>query len=583
MRPHKRYLQVRAERGQAFVDDFIEDELRHGPPSLLQLHLHCSGQRWSSHPVIAGVDPVFNHTFLFPLQDETDALPLASLPSLVTLSCPLHLALVRQDARGHLSLVATADVEWRRALVHGSVSLSVSLYSDEDSTRPVGILHLSLDIVPLRLPASPDVLPVFVEKEALSSALQQQQSLVAAIHSRFHSYAKAWWQDYSLARPSHHSRLLSLFLPSDLQQPTFVCCLLSRLRCEGGVESPLHAARFVRLLGFRRDCRVGGGRRETVHGLNALLARRCGDVEEKACLLCSLLLGFGLDAYVAVGLSSGGAVQYGVLTRQDSQHVTLWDACSGQRFDIDTTHKHRPTRAAAAVSSSPQSALPLVRVFCLFSDRQYLANAQVEDEALLLDWQLEEASCWKRMQEEAIAALPRSAPFVLQACTVDCLAAARKLEQELAALIAAYRQQLANLPTVFSPALSYLLTPALAAYESDRLCPSTSSSSSSLLESDFQQAVQHSLPEHAVFRAAPFQFQSLDARELMNAALSNATFTSMLNEGEQAGVAGGCEGLDFGLRVKVVGYCEEVYAVWLIVACTQPATLLLPVSSRRQS
>ncbi len=72
------------------------------------------------------------------------------------------------------------------------------------------------------------------------------------------------------------------------------------------VESPFHAARFVSLLPYRRaEGLVGSGgpasRSEVWPGLFTTLALKQGDVEGHAALLCSLLLGFGLEAYVVVG------------------------------------------------------------------------------------------------------------------------------------------------------------------------------------------------------------------------------------------------------------------------------------------
>lgn len=58
-------------------------------------------------------------------------------------------------------------------------------------------------------------------------------------------------------------------------------------------------------------------------------------MEEHATLLCSLLLGFGMDAYVCIGLSSDGP-HYWVLTRMISKNVpiyTYWETLTGGRLD----------------------------------------------------------------------------------------------------------------------------------------------------------------------------------------------------------------------------------------------------------
>jgi len=72
------------------------------------------------------------------------------------------------------------------------------------------------------------------------------------------------------------------------------------------------AAHFVSLLGFERSLPVGGT--DVWHSPHALLCRKSGEAEEHALLLCSLLLGFGLDAFVCIGTDAHGPHVW-VLTR----------------------------------------------------------------------------------------------------------------------------------------------------------------------------------------------------------------------------------------------------------------------------
>ncbi len=51
--------------------------------------------------------------------------------------------------------------------------------------------------------------------------------------------------------------------------------------------------------------------------------------EEKAVLLCSLLLGFGLDAWACLGTNQLGMHPW-VLTRSSHHAAVLWDPCSGK-------------------------------------------------------------------------------------------------------------------------------------------------------------------------------------------------------------------------------------------------------------
>lgn len=55
------------------------------------------------------------------------------------------------------------------------------------------------------------------------------------------------------------------------------------------------------MLPFQRRASVGDQRLQTWNSPHAFLAERRGDGSDHALLLCSLLLGFGLDAFVCVG------------------------------------------------------------------------------------------------------------------------------------------------------------------------------------------------------------------------------------------------------------------------------------------
>ena len=55
------------------------------------------------------------------------------------------------------------------------------------------------------------------------------------------------------------------------------------------------------------------------------------DSEDHAVLLCSLLLGFGLDAYVCVGTKNRGAAHAWVLTLGNEGTATFWESLTGHR------------------------------------------------------------------------------------------------------------------------------------------------------------------------------------------------------------------------------------------------------------
>lgn len=55
------------------------------------------------------------------------------------------------------------------------------------------------------------------------------------------------------------------------------------------------------------------------------------DCEDHAVLLCSLLLGFGLNAYVCVGTKAKGAAHTWVMTISPEGEVAFWESLTAHR------------------------------------------------------------------------------------------------------------------------------------------------------------------------------------------------------------------------------------------------------------
>ena len=70
--------------------------------------------------------------------------------------------------------------------------------------------------------------------------------------------------------------------------------------------------------------------------LHTFLALNSGDSENHSILLCNLLLGFGLDAYVAVGTKGNKheAHSWVVTVSYDYEQVIFWESLTGNRYGI---------------------------------------------------------------------------------------------------------------------------------------------------------------------------------------------------------------------------------------------------------
>jgi hypothetical protein len=100
------------------------------------------------------------------------------------------------------------------------------------------------------------------------------------------------------------------------------------------LDGPLAAARFVSLIPYVLQESVGGGgggrgagHHETWYSLHALLSVGHADCENHALLLCCLLLGFGLRAFVCVGTAVDQA--------SEKPHVWVATIAGGDDRDDD--------------------------------------------------------------------------------------------------------------------------------------------------------------------------------------------------------------------------------------------------------
>lgn len=81
---------------------------------------------------------------------------------------------------------------------------------------------------------------------------------------------------------------------------------------------------------MRRLEKPGGDKIESILRFHTFLSGGGGDYEDHAHLLCSLLMGFGMDAFVVSGSSSEGGHAWVVTL---GKKVTYWESLTGTRYD----------------------------------------------------------------------------------------------------------------------------------------------------------------------------------------------------------------------------------------------------------
>lgn len=225
-------------------------------------------------------------------------------------------------------------------------------------------------------------------------------------------------------------------------------------------------------------------------------------------LLCSLLLGWGMDAWVCYGsiYEPGGQSafrqHYWVVTLDDVHdgRVVFWESLTSQQYNLAVDGKGRvSTGTGSSISAEPVH--PFKDVYSLFRHDAFLVNVQqfasVAATSAANSTPAAAACCFDLTNAKAWVHFPfRTAPELLRhpgaSIRLSCLGSSApsssssssltssstssssleqqlesSLESAIQAMIVAWRAD-GGLQTRFDPSLALALQPALAAYELDR-------------------------------------------------------------------------------------------------------------------
>uniref|UniRef100_A0A1A8F5G6 Centrosomal protein of 76 kDa n=3 Tax=Nothobranchius korthausae TaxID=1143690 RepID=A0A1A8F5G6_9TELE len=557
--PSRRYLHLQVLGGKAFLEHLQEPEPLPGQVcSTFKLYLHFHNQRFHSKPVPCACEPDLREGFLLEMHKDGlgDGSKMVDATDMLSICDPVHFVLIKTDTSGETTLVSSYFLDWRIVLSSpsGKTCFAVELMGVGSECKvPAGVLTVSLELYP---PLS---------KHLNSDVISTQQSLerqrTAEKERLFLVYAKQWWREFLEIRPSHQSKLVKIFAQDENGVNRPVCSYVRVLRAGRLLESPRQAARFVSLLAHQRPPVVGGGaKQEQWCTLLAFLCRGKGDCEDHAALLCSLLLGFGLDAYMCVGTKAKGVPHAWVLTRGTDGTITFWESLTAHRY------LHRAVDPdAPPLALQPKPSSPYRTVGCVFNHQSFLANCQPSDAVELCVFDFQNPSRWKAMSEEALksvcapasnTSLPPLPP--LCAPSVDPAAASNQLELEMRYLVSEHRKDL-DLATVWDDHLSYLLSSALSAYETER-CTGVSCGNE-----EFQDAVRRAVPDGHTFKGFPIHFLHRNARRAFATCLRSPFCEEIVC----------CRGdnVRLAVRVRVFVYPENACAVWLMFACKYRSVL----------
>ncbi|XP_066039972.1 centrosomal protein of 76 kDa isoform X2 [Chamaea fasciata] len=494
--PTRRYLYLQVLGGKAFLEHLQEPEPLPGQIcSTFTLCLHFRNQRFRSKPVPCACEPDFQDGFLLEIHKDS----LGDGSKMVDATTMLSIC-----DPVHMVLIKT-DTFGETTLVASYFLEWRSVLAAENGITNVAVELLgvgteskvSVGVLNIRLEMYPQ-LNKTLSSEITSTQFTLERQKTAEKERLFLVYAKQWWREYLQIRPTHNARLVKIFAQ--------------------------------------------------------------GDCEDHANLLCSLLLGFGLEAFVCVGTKAKGVPHTWVMTCGSDETITFWESLTGHRY------LHRPINPDdPPLAEQPKPLYPYRTIGCIFNHQKFFGNCQPSDAVDVCVFDLHDESKWKPMSGEAIKSVcpPGSTSSVppfppLCASTIDAAVTSNEIEVQLRILVSEQRKDL-GLSTVWDDQLSYLLSPALAAYELER------TTGVSAGNEEFQDAVRRAVPDGHTFKGFPIHFVHRNARRAFATCLRSPFCEEIICcRGDQVRLA---------VRVRVFTYPESACAVWIMFACKYRSVL----------
>jgi len=453
--------------------------------------------KWSAPVACSTHDPLINFCPEFSISRQT--LLDEDNPLTIYLSLAPG-ARVEQTPCGMKSccrtIICSAAIDSRLVCLYGGDYVSVELLPCENdglTDQGAGSLFVKLSLTGKLAAVQADW-----DIGAIEQQLEGYQDRLSNAHRDNFQMAKSWFARCKRDYPFLESRKIKMVAEDECGRHRFVCGFVSpQVTCPRTVDGPRYAARFVSLIPFKRDVSLSGERVSTWHSAYGTAVRMAGDVEDHAVLLCSLLLGWGMDAYVCSGTiyePTGGSTNfrqhYWVVTLDDvaEGRVVFWESLTGQQYNLPVDAKYRVGTAGSALATG-EGNHPFKDVFSLFRHDAFMVNIQSlcsVASQMGSGTPASAAACFDLGNNKCWARFPfRTAPEQLRhpgaslnlsewgssssvpGGTTSSDQIEFQLETAIRNLIVAWRAD-AGLQTRFDPALAMALQPALAAYELDR-------------------------------------------------------------------------------------------------------------------
>lgn len=537
----RQYLYLKICGGRAFIDHLGISNSSGLHQSSFVIHVALQTQRFKTPQISCECDPQISEGFLFDLQQLKPGCAAKTLDAveLLSLTAPITLVVVKEGHVANPTLVSVYTLEWHSLLTQPSSSnkfVCQLMGIGAEQQVPIGLL----DIEAILLPPVEKIIP----HESFVEHIHSTETRQGEKRRLFVSYAREWWREYTEASEKHRKRMVRIFAMDECGKNRFVCEFVRVLEVGQALKSPEEAARWVSVLPTILDHQLPAGATKPWYTLGTAVMAGSLNIEGKCSLLCSLLLGFGLDAWICIGTKQSGQPHVWIMTRGPYAAITFWEAITGSRY------LHRVGQRAAHGYATIGS---------VFNNKAFYANCQVSEKIEYCSFVFEDATIWKKMSYTAISSIVEKEVYHLKLVSPADNGNERRINMEiqLKLLIMEHRND-HGLSTHFDDHLSYVLTPALWSYERESI---NSGGLAEIRSAEFfSAALMNTVPEGYTFKGFPLHFMHSSPRRAFSVILNSSIGREIIE--------GRGDNVTLAVRAVTASYPENVFVTWVMVACT---------------
>ncbi|QDZ21881.1 centrosomal protein [Chloropicon primus] len=532
LRAKQKHLHIRVSKGRGFTE-YVTKNKRSSEK--LRTSVTFGGRLVHSALVPCTVEPFFNIDLLVPILKGRRGATVADLLKKEEGKVRVTVCVVSMDDKDYpidSRVMGHCELDYREAIVSskGYVRKLLQLEQGEPtSTLVPGAIDLTLRVVP--------ALSDPIDKVEYNRQIREEEMARTNKFTNFLNLAKTSWNEFINKSEYFKQRPTKLIAYGEDGLQHCSCEFLKPLKCGRVLRTPKQAAYWVSLLQEDTMSQMLGDVSSRWSSFDTIAAKGSAKNEEKALLLCSFLLGFGLDAYVCYGYDKQNRVHSWVMTLMKNESTAMfWEALNASCYSIYDC--------------------PYANIGCVFNDHVIYLNSQDDHSIEKTAFDLGSSDLWMPVHYSKAGGITLH-PFPLAKASLDGEEEEELLEDRLRVEIEAFRAEKGLEDTLWDENLEHVLAQALVAYETEAC---TGQAAPGNME--FQHSVKRMVPIGYTFRGVPMQFKHRSSKRILRQLLEETSTLDIILSGSQNTV--------LALSAHVNVYPNDLSSTWIMVASRTP-------------